>query len=73
MESITPVVEYVESQAQRALKRSDINDSELIGMLSGSGGTQVDVAFYIILDSTFMFYLFRSAMSLFPYSKVRII
>ncbi|KAG9240030.1 Septin-domain-containing protein [Calycina marina] len=47
LESMTPVVDYIEAQLQKAAALRDISDSEMISMLSGSGGTQVDVVFYL--------------------------
>jgi hypothetical protein len=50
MECITPVVQYIESQIERSLGAS-IADSEIINLLSGNGGSQVDVVLYVVLNS----------------------
>lgn len=47
LESITPVVDYVESQLQKAANMRDMSDSDMINLLSGNGGTQVDLVFYV--------------------------
>ena len=46
-----PVVQYIESQIERSTSVDIISDGDLTGMLSGSGGSQVDVVFYLILHS----------------------
>jgi hypothetical protein len=43
-------MEYVEAQYKRTLS-PDTSDPEIISMLSGGGGSQVDVVFYVILGS----------------------
>jgi hypothetical protein len=48
METITPVVNYIESQLDRAASMVGVTDAELISMLSGSGGSHVDVVLYVI-------------------------
>lgn len=58
MESITPVMEYVQSQYERSAS-ADVSDGELISMLSGGGGSQVDVVFYVILKSKSILAIFR--------------
>jgi hypothetical protein len=50
MECITPVVQYVESQIEKSLGAS-IVDGEIINLLSGDGGSQVDVVLYVISNS----------------------
>jgi len=49
MESITPVVDYVQSHLRRASSIEGMGDSDLISILSGNGGSLVDVVFYVIL------------------------
>lgn len=51
MECIVPVVQYIESQIERSTSVDIISDGDLTSMLSGSGGSQVDVVFYLILHS----------------------
>ncbi|KFY25183.1 hypothetical protein V493_04764, partial [Pseudogymnoascus sp. VKM F-4281 (FW-2241)] len=47
MESITPVVDYIQSQYERTVS-ADLSDGDLISMLSGGGGSQIDAVFYVI-------------------------
>ncbi len=47
IEGIESVVQYIESQLKRSFSPSE-GDSDIIGLLSGSGGSQVDVVFYLI-------------------------
>lgn len=46
MDTITPVIDYVEFQCRRTLS-AELSDSELVGMLSGGGGPQVDAVLYL--------------------------
>lgn len=50
MECITPVVQYMESYFERVSSLTNISDGELINLMSGSGGSQVDVVFYVFLN-----------------------
>jgi hypothetical protein len=50
METIIPVVQYLESHFERSSSIIGLSDADLINMLSGNGGTQVDVVFYVILN-----------------------
>jgi len=52
MEGITPIVEYVESQFKKTSAFEDLNEPDTINMLSGNGGSQVDVVLYLISNST---------------------
>ncbi|KAI9742805.1 MAG: hypothetical protein M1818_003534 [Claussenomyces sp. TS43310] len=45
LETITAVVQYLESQLERGL---GISNNDLIGILGGNGGHQVDAVFYVI-------------------------
>ncbi|ELR05960.1 hypothetical protein VC83_08190 [Pseudogymnoascus destructans] len=47
MECITPVMDYIQSQYERTVS-ADLSDGELISMLSGGGGSQIDAVFYVI-------------------------
>ena len=47
METITPVVQYLESYVARLCSNS-MSDSDLLNLLGGDGGSHVDVVFYII-------------------------
>lgn len=42
-----PVVQYVESHLQR-LSSNSLSDSDLLALLGGEGGSQVDAVFYLI-------------------------
>ena len=50
MEAITPVIRYVESHFERVHSNAS-SDAEMLNMLGGDGGSQVDVVFYIIRNS----------------------
>ncbi|KAI1344314.1 hypothetical protein F5Y15DRAFT_366177 [Xylariaceae sp. FL0016] len=47
LETIIPCVEYVESQLNKVLSDS-LSDSDMLSMLGGDGGCQVDVVLYLI-------------------------
>ncbi|PSR78721.1 Septin-domain-containing protein [Coniella lustricola] len=47
MESITPVVRYVESHLE-TVQSNTLSDPELLNMLGGDGGNQVDLVLYLI-------------------------
>jgi hypothetical protein len=51
LESITPVVDYMESQLQKFISMQGLSESDMIGMLSGNGGSQVDLVFYVFTQS----------------------
>lgn len=51
MESITPIVDYVESQFKKTSAFEDLSEFETINLLSGNGGSQVDVVLYMISSS----------------------
>lgn len=46
MDTIKPVTHYIETQYRRTVN-AELSDSELVGMLSGGGGPQVDVVLYL--------------------------
>jgi hypothetical protein len=48
MECISPVVEYVESHLRKATSLDNMTESDMISMLSGNGGSQVDLVLYVI-------------------------
>ncbi|KAG9230493.1 Septin-domain-containing protein [Amylocarpus encephaloides] len=48
MECITPVLEYVESQLKKATSLEHMRESEIISLLGGEGGSQVDLVLYVI-------------------------
>ncbi|POS77056.1 hypothetical protein DHEL01_v204555 [Diaporthe helianthi] len=47
MESITPVIRYVESQFEKVQSNAS-PDAEMLNMLGGDGGSQVDLVFYLV-------------------------
>ncbi|KAL8941202.1 MAG: hypothetical protein Q9211_001916 [Gyalolechia sp. 1 TL-2023] len=47
-EGIQTVISYIEEQLPRSLSAAANGRSELVSMLSGNGGTQVDVVLYLI-------------------------
>lgn len=50
MESIAPVIRYVESHFEKVQSNAS-PDAEMLNMLGGDGGSQVDVVFYLIHNS----------------------
>ncbi|RAL60721.1 hypothetical protein DID88_009827 [Monilinia fructigena] len=50
LEVISPVVDYIESQFQKLESKDGMSDSDMIQLLGGNGGSQVDVVFYIIVN-----------------------
>lgn len=50
MDTITPVVQYIESQMQR-MNVNALNDGDMLNMLGGEGGVQIDVVFYMVSES----------------------
>lgn len=47
---IAPVIRYVESQFEK-VQSNETPDPEILNMLGGDGGNQVDVVFYLIQNS----------------------
>ncbi|KAJ2894199.1 hypothetical protein MKZ38_007839 [Zalerion maritima] len=47
MDTITTVVEYVETQFEK-ISSQTMSDGELLSLIGGDGGCQVDVVFYVI-------------------------
>ena len=48
MEGIESVLQYIETQLRRTFSPPAEGESDVVGLLSGSGGSQVDVVFYLI-------------------------
>lgn len=46
MDTIKPVIDYIETQYRRTVN-AELSDSELVCLLSGGGGPQVDVVLYL--------------------------
>lgn len=42
------ILQYIETQMRKATSASDMSDSDLLGLMSGKGGPQVDVVFYLL-------------------------
>ena len=50
MESIIPVIRYVESHFEKVQSNAS-PDAEMLNMLGGDGGSQVDLVFYLVHNS----------------------
>lgn len=50
METITPVIRYIESQFEK-VQSSTSTDPDILSMLGGDGGNQVDAVLYLIQNS----------------------
>lgn len=48
-EGVDLVVQYVESQLAKIASLPDMGEGDILSMLSGNGGPQVDVVFYLVL------------------------
>lgn len=48
LECITPVVDYIESQYRKATTLDNASESDMVNMLCGNGGSQVDLVIYTI-------------------------
>jgi Septin len=48
LEGMEPALKYLESQIRKSISSQEQTDSELLGMLSGYGGSQVDVVLYLL-------------------------
>lgn len=51
LECITPVVDYVESHFKKATTLDGMSAPEMVNLLSGNGGSQVDAVLYVISHS----------------------
>lgn len=51
LECITPVIDYIESQFKKITTFESMNEAEMVNLLSGNGGSQVDVVLYVISNS----------------------
>lgn len=50
METIMPCVDYVESHLSK-VSSDDLSESDLMNMLGGDGGCQVDAVLYLVSHS----------------------
>jgi hypothetical protein len=48
IDAIQPAVRYVEEQFERMGSLLKLSDGDLMGLMSGAGGSQVDVVFYVL-------------------------
>ena len=48
MESIQQVLQYIEVQLTKPFSAQTASEGDIAGLLSGAGGSQVDVVFYLI-------------------------
>lgn len=48
VEDMDPVIEYIESLLHRNASIGTVSDDDLLSVLSGNGGVQVDVVFYLL-------------------------
>lgn len=60
MEAITPVIRYVESHFEKVQSNAS-TDPDLLNMLGGDGGSQVDVVLYLIQNSKASVKMFYSS------------
>lgn len=49
MEGVDAVMHYVESQLAKIASLPSMGEGDILSMLSGNGGPQVDVVFYLVL------------------------
>jgi len=49
METITPVTEYIQAHLDR-ISSNELGDGDVLNMLGGEGGVQVDVVFYMVTN-----------------------
>lgn len=50
-ETIEAVSQYIESQLRKSFAPPSESESDILGLLSGSGGSQVDLVLYLITES----------------------
>ena len=50
MDTITPVAEYVEAHLRR-MSSNSLSDGDMLNLLGGEGGIQVDAVFYMVSNS----------------------
>lgn len=51
IEGVEPVIQYVENQIARTISPTQISDADLLSLLAGNGGPQVDLVLYMISQS----------------------
>lgn len=62
MESITPVIRYVESHFEKVQSNAS-PDAEMLNMLGGDGGSQVDLVFYLVHNSKLLLQLLAAILA----------
>lgn len=50
-EETDPIIEYMEAMLYRNMTVDSMNENDLLGLLSGSGGAHVDVVLYLFSQS----------------------
>lgn len=53
MDTITPVARYVETHLHR-MSTNALADGDVLNLLGGEGGVQVDVVFYMVSSSKWL-------------------
>jgi hypothetical protein len=54
MECITSTIDYIESHFEKSSSAAGISDADLLNLLTGNGGSQVDVVIYVVLHSEYL-------------------
>ena len=52
-ESVDSILNYIDAQATRALDLNRMDNGDLMSLIAGNGGTQVDVVFYLFSKGTY--------------------
>lgn len=55
------VLKYIETQLTKPFSASTATEGDIVGLLSGSGGSQVDVVFYLVAQGIYGDCLFPTA------------
>ena len=61
MEGVEPVIQYIENQIARTMSASHMSDADLLSLLAGNGGPQVDIVLYMISESKAYIQLFTKS------------
>ena len=61
IEGVEPVIQYVENQIARTMSASHMSDADLLSLLAGNGGPQVDIVLYMISESKAYIQLFTKS------------
>lgn len=60
MESMQSIIEYIELQLTKPFSAPTASEGDIAGLLSGSGGSQVDVVFYLVAQGMYQLLRFSS-------------